>query len=305
MGNVRHEFSEINCLEFPRHVARRIPGMKCFGQSSAVEIGFDIGNKFLRIMTICFDEIVERTHYVHYKMTSANSAFQRGQDRINFIRGSFFGNKNMDRIFSRSQQRNTIAGIVGSRELADKYVNDEHFLSRGHLAARADFVFGSQQRATFYYVNAAPQWQSFNSINWESLEHSVRVLVGERNINLEVYTGTFGTATLKDANGRKNEIFLSVNRTSRSIPIPKYYYKILVNNEENSGIVFIGINNPHLTLEEIKKDYIICGDVSNMINYVSWEKDDISNGFMFACRVKEFLKIVPHVALNLIERLLV
>jgi DNA/RNA endonuclease G (NUC1) len=86
---------------------------------------------------------------------------------------------------------------LGSPELAERYVHDEHFLSRGHLAARADFIFGSQQRATFYYVNAAPQWHRFNAMNWEALEHSVRVLVGKRNINLDVYTGTFGIATLK------------------------------------------------------------------------------------------------------------
>ncbi len=78
-----------------------------------------------------------------------------------------------------------------------------------------------------------------------------------------------------------------------------------MNNEENSGIVFIGINNPHLTLQEIKKDYIICADISNLINYVTWEKDDISKGFMYACDVNEFLKIIPHINLNFIKKLLV
>lgn len=68
---------------------------------------------------------------------------------------------------------------------------------------------------------------------------------------------------------------------------------MLIDKVDSSGVVLIGVNNPHLTLDEIKKDYIICTDVSDQINYINWQKDDIRRGYSYACDVNEFLKVVP------------
>jgi hypothetical protein len=56
---------------------------------------------------------------------------------------------------------------------------------------------------------------------------------------LDVYTGTFGRLRLKDAASAKHDIYLYINGTNQ-IPAPKIYYKMLVNNADNSGIVLIG-----------------------------------------------------------------
>lgn len=56
---------------------------------------------------------------------------------------------------------------------------------------------------------------------------------------MDVYTGTFGRLRLKDAANAQHDIYLSVNGTNQ-IPAPKLYYKMLVNNADNSGIVLIG-----------------------------------------------------------------
>lgn len=68
-------------------------------------------------------------------------------------------------LYKKAHQINTVAKLLQSDELAKKYIklnDDEYFMSRGHLTAKADFIYGSQQRATFYYVNVAPQWQVIN-----------------------------------------------------------------------------------------------------------------------------------------------
>lgn len=44
------------------------------------------------------------------------------------------------------------------------------FLTRGHLAPRADFALRSHQRASFHYINAAPQWMRGNAGDWAALE---------------------------------------------------------------------------------------------------------------------------------------
>lgn len=83
--------------------------------------------------------------------------------------GSWFPGLAVNNAYTQVQQKIAIANIVG-QEQADKYVTSHQFLSRGHLAAKSDYVFATGQRATFWFINAAPQWQPFNGGNWNWLE---------------------------------------------------------------------------------------------------------------------------------------
>lgn len=47
-----------------------------------------------------------------------------GFPRPNFITGGFFGGKNVDGLYTRNTQRQTISGIVGSYDLASKYIEE-------------------------------------------------------------------------------------------------------------------------------------------------------------------------------------
>jgi hypothetical protein len=100
--------------------------------------------------------------------------------------------------------------------------------------------------------------------------------------------------SVDDSFGNHKPIHLYVNGADRRVSVPKLYYKVLINRVDSAGIVLIGVNNPHVTLEQIKKDYTVCTDVSEQIDYVNWRKDDISRGFSYACDVNEFLSAVPH-----------
>lgn len=137
-------------------------------------------------------------------------------------------------------QRQTIAETLGSKELSYELVHErgDTFLARGHLAARVDFIYGTQQRSSFWFVNAAPQWQHFNAINWAIIEDASRLLAADRRIFLDVHTGTFGVTTLRDANGNMHPIFLDNN--TQQVPVPQIYYKILIEKMTSSGIVLIG-----------------------------------------------------------------
>lgn len=128
--------------------------------------------------------------------------------------------------------------------------------------------------------------------------NALRVLAADRGITLDVYSGTFGVTQLKDTSNVGHDIYLYVNGQTRQIPVPKIYYKILLNRAANSGVVLIGVNNPYLTLDEIKKDYVVCTDVSSQINYINWQKDNIERGYSYACTVNDFVKAVPHISLS-------
>ena len=45
--------------------------------------------------------------------------------------------------------------------LIDKGRSSTRYLARGHLAPDADFIYDVQQDATYYFVNVAPQFQTF------------------------------------------------------------------------------------------------------------------------------------------------
>lgn len=82
------------------------------------------------------------------------------------------------------------------------------------------------------------------------------------------------------------------------IPVPKLYYKILVDQKTKDGIVLIGVNNPYLTMQEIRQEYIICEDVGDRITWINWRKEDIQRGYSYACDVNDFfrtVKYLPHV----------
>ena len=52
----------------------------------------------------------------------------------------------------------------------------QDWFSKGHLSPDAAFVYQREQDATYYYINTAPQFQSFNAVNWKLLEEGVQEL---------------------------------------------------------------------------------------------------------------------------------
>ncbi len=72
-------------------------------------------------------------------------------------------------LYTQVEQAKTVAMIVGSEELAAIYINvtKDHYFSRGHMAPDGDFIDAASQDATYYFMNVAPQFQSFNNGNWK------------------------------------------------------------------------------------------------------------------------------------------
>lgn len=296
-NGVLHNLNDFTCRTWPTYVARRrATTARCFNQGTIVDIGFAVQTRFLRVFTSCHDPRTEENYYTEYRFTPAADGQERNVERPSWSQGDFFPGKNVDIMHTRNNQRNTIATILGSAAVAGRFIeqpDSDVFLARGHMAAMTDFISANEQRSTFLFVNTAPQWQTFNGANWVSVEISARRLAADRNINLDVYTGTFGITQLRDVNNVNRQIFIDGPR--RQIPVPMLYYKILVNPANRSGVVLLGVNNPHLTLSEILASYVICTDVANRINYVSWQRTNLRRGYGYACEVNDFLRRVPHI----------
>lgn len=161
-----------------------------------------------------------------------------------------------------------MTNLLGSAELAEKYISltTDYFLSKGHLVAKADFFYGAQQHATFFYTNAAPQWQTFNGANWNSLENDARSLAGRLGADLTVYTGTQGLATLPNVNNVETELYLGVSGTTRFMPVPRMFWKVLYNPVTQAGIAFVGLNNPYQTAASAAQD-VLCTNICSQVNF--------------------------------------
>jgi hypothetical protein len=293
VGPYYYDFSNFACRSYPFSTARYSGGICYYGTKRLIEVGFEVESDFYKLLDVCFDDFLFTTLYVKAIIVSGIAGFQRRFQRQNFIQDIFYRGISVDSLYTRNTQRQTISRLLGSTQLGDWYIRDTsgYYLTRGHLAAKSDFVYGSQQRATFRYINVSPQWQTFNAGNWEALESSVRTYADRMRLDLVVYTGTYGVATLPNVNGIETELYLYVEvNNNKAIPVPKLFWKAVYDPKSQAGVVFVGINNPYVS--DLQGDYLICTDVCSEISWVNWNPNDITAGYSYCCEVDDFRSTV-------------
>ncbi|CAH0721640.1 unnamed protein product, partial [Brenthis ino] len=207
--------------------------------------------------------------------------------------GAHFPGVAINTVYTQVNQRNVIAGLVGNN-MVDNYITTTNFLARGHLAAKSDFVFATGQRATFYFSNAAPQWQPFNAGNWNTLEQNLRRRIGVAGYDTVIYTGTFGVTQLRDASGRFVDIYLESNNR---VPVPLYYYKVVYDASRRRGTAFVSINNPYYTLAEARGLQFCtdrCRD-NSAFSWIGWQPDNLAIGYSFCCTIPDFRSRIGHI----------
>ncbi|XP_070507852.1 uncharacterized protein [Chironomus tepperi] len=289
-------FNDFRCSGWPWWSTRNT-GVKCYSGGVLIDFGYQVDTRWINIYTSCHDLVLETTWYIKHKFTHISDGNQRSVTRPAWTQSDFFTSSNVNGLYTRNTQRATIATILEDQAAAECFVEadpSDVFLARGHIAAMTDFIFATEQRATFHFLNANPQWQTFNGYNWVSVEISSRKVASDRGIELDVYSGTYGISQLWNSEGIRKNIYL--DWPAGRIPMPQIYYKILIHQDSLSGVVLIGVNNPHLTLDDIQTHgYIICPDVSDQINYVTWIRTDLRRGYSYACEVHDFTTVVQHI----------
>lgn len=287
-------FSQFRCVMPPNYFSKR-SNRSCFEGNVIFEVGYNIQNNFYPVYESCFNEGTLNVLYSKYTQKSFNSVFETRVDRPFFIANDVYRKNPVETLFSPRGQKAAVGQLVGS--MIDTYINDKNFLSRGHLAAKTDFVFAFGQRASFHYVNCAPQWYGFNSGNWNTLEVELRNRIHSAGYDTIIYTGTYGVSSLKDHYGRSVDIYLySDENNNPVIPIPMYYYKVVYDPSLGVGTAFVGINNPHYTLDEAK-EFFFCTDVcrgNRDFSWLPWKPDNPTAGFSFCCTVPDFRRTVHH-----------
>ncbi|XP_016997013.3 uncharacterized protein [Drosophila takahashii] len=301
MGSL-YDLQDFVCTSWPTYTARRT-GRSCNGGTDLLEVGFQLSalasDDFLQTYDVCHNEETEVTRYVHHVLYPGSAQYQRSVSRPTFIPGDFYGGKDVNTLYTQVQQNITVTQILGTDASPYFNISGNVYLARGHLSAKTDFVFGAAQQASFFFVNAAPQWQTFNGGNWERIEDSVRKFVADENMTADCYTGTWGVSTLPDVDGVEKELYLDFDENNNGlIPVPKLYYRVVIDRLSRKGIVLLGVNNPHAKLEQIEREYIICEDIGDQLSWVSWTKEDLKRGYSYACTVEDFIAVVKDLPLD-------
>ncbi|XP_068619386.1 uncharacterized protein [Battus philenor] len=279
---------------------------RCFNNNVVIRVGYTVNNIFYPLYWSCFDQKKLEVLYVWYDQNPSNAIHQVNVERPSWKADKFFPGVDINKLYTINQQRLTIENYLGY-DLANKYVTNSQYLSRGHLAAKTDFIYATGQRATFYFINSAPQWQSFNNGNWNGLEQSLRTRIGDAGYNTIVYSGTYGVLQLLDEDNNLIDIYLNPHRNdTRQVPVPLYYYKVVHDRARRLGTAFIGINNPHITLNEAHR-LQFCKDQcrnNSAFNWLRWQPDVVTRGYSFCCSIQDFRRTVPHLPAFTVDGLL-
>uniref|UniRef100_A0AB38ZEK6 Venom nuclease 1 n=1 Tax=Oncocephalus sp. TaxID=2944721 RepID=A0AB38ZEK6_9HEMI len=262
---------------------------KCYkGKGTILEIGFK-SEGWHPLVTVCHDILAGHTYYSTHTLHGSilKGKVYRSTGRPGFSRGEkfLFKGYNPERTYNRNNQKTVLHRLVGESKTTE-YVDDKvKFMSRGHLAPDADFLFSSWQLLTYFYINVAPQWQSINAGNWLNVETNSRNIAKKLGADLEVTTGTHGISKLLDNEGNQQEIYLESNS---KVPVPEYYWKILRNPDDNKCMGFISTNNPHLKHPPKHK----CTDVCNKYGWPVMQKD-LVKGYVYCCEYNTMRKVIP------------
>lgn len=291
--NASAPFNLFTCPEAPIYCSRRTE-RQCYDGNRIIEVGYEIGNEFYPVYETCFNEITYNPIYSMYTQKPYNNHFQTRVQRPFFIDNNNYGSVPVCRLFSPGALRSAVTRQVGAA--ADNYFRSQN-LSRGHLAAKTDFVYAFEERATFHYVNCAPQWTGFNGGNWNTLEVDLRNHVHAAELDTVIYTGTYGVTQLSDQSDRMVDIYLYTDVNNNPvIPVPQYFYKAVYEPQTQRGIVFVGINNPYYTPQRAR-ELFFCEDVcrgDRRFSWLTWHPDNPYEGYTFCCRVPDFRRTVGH-----------
>ncbi|CAG9766898.1 unnamed protein product [Ceutorhynchus assimilis] len=278
-----YKFEQIQCKRIVKGSVRSINETCGNNEGIIHQIGYPVTKcDWVTLITLCYQPKIGNTLFSQHTLHGREIKFaSKNKYRPGFSTAGENENITASLVYKQTYQKSTFSSILGSSRLANNYINTKSYLARGHLSPDADFLLATAQFSTYYYVNAAPQWQSINNANWKSVENTVRILAVNYG-DLNIITGTFGVLSYNDVNDNLKEIYLGINNI---LPVPKYFWKVAYDIKTQKGIAFVVVNDPYV--KSVNED-VFCEDIciANGFTKKSWK--EISTGYVFCCSVSDF-----------------
>nr|CAD7432779.1 unnamed protein product [Timema monikensis] len=241
------------------------------------------------VIDICFDYVNLITLFSNHSMNHLDlNSTKDNTTKPVFQSADFYfgrlGNKDIENLYKREEQSKTLSSLLGENSV---YLpSNSTYLTKGHLTPNAD-LDSVDRNATYYYVNAVPQWNGVNNVNWNKLETKVRSYVSGQSNSIEVYTGAYGTLIFGNTSGSPVQIFLYSNDADKAIPVPKLIWKVVYDRAAKKAIAFVVSNNPFTTEAEIKTNEICSPELKECQRWLDGFVMNITNGYIYCCNVDE------------------
>ncbi|XP_076252963.1 salivary endonuclease-like isoform X1 [Rhynchophorus ferrugineus] len=288
VAGMQVQWRDISCSRVPTRLARYTEH-GCENGGREIEIGVSVQERFLRSMLICFDQSTQQALYSLVKIPHSINKRRENTPRPGWLQGTgLFAVTSVTNYYTRVNQRATINRLLGLSEESTEYIqNNNYYLARGHLTARSDTFYPSQQNQTFYLINAAPQWQVINQNNWYRVEVNTRDYAESRKVDLLQWTGVYGVLAPRNQNNQPIKLYLYDINGQKYLPVPEVFWRVVYDPVSQRGVAIIGLNDPYASSYNI-----FCNDVSSKITWVTADWTNTARGLTYACEIDDFRRTV-------------
>nr|XP_022913471.1 uncharacterized protein LOC111424224 [Onthophagus taurus] len=269
---------DVKCSDIPKPVVNKIPNTDNF------KIGFKIGTTFLTQITGIYDTANDITRHTNHFILNIINDIKIPDSRPSFIEPTF---PKCGDVYTQENQKKAITGLFTGdekKEVEGYFVKGQKYLAKGHLTPNVDYDFLYQRKATFFYINAVPQWQQINNGNWKALEGDVRDMAAQSSNFLNIYTGAVGISEFF-----QKQLFLC----NKQLPVPKFVYKVVVlPGNAPKAVAFVMSNNPY---DKTESSSFKCTDVCNSVgHFINTEhtkcNKSYEKGCLYCCQVDDVLR---------------
>lgn len=157
----------------------------------------------------------ELIHHMHFTLTQSKS-----RRFANYVAWNIDGG-NLKKL-SRSSEKFVLDPLVPAQFQVDDKLYSNNRLDRGHIARRADLLWGTEAEAkkansdSFFFTNITPQMDNFNQSGlggiWGKIEDAVFEETDVDNLKVSVFGGP---------------IFRNDDRVFRGVKLPREFFKVL------------------------------------------------------------------------------
>lgn len=267
------------------------PVIQCGSERGVLKkLGFNAaGLGFITYIEACFNPGRSSVLYTRHILPGAAIANAVLADEYQTWKSDGFENNvNPDKSYTQEAQVERLTTLLGSKEQAEKFVkNGTIFLNKGHLTPRGDGVFHTWKHATYFYMNAVPQWNVINDGNWKSVETRTRAIASQLQEDMIVIQGTRGVLSLPNTESQSVEVSLE----AAGIDVPLWLWKIVKSPSRDAGIAFVTLNNPHETKQP---ESLLCPNVCDQYGWAEKQYSDLAKGFTYCCDPNALIRMVPH-----------
>ncbi|CAK1542611.1 unnamed protein product [Leptosia nina] len=246
------DFRHLKCKE-PVRASSKNSGILCSLQTKRnklFRIGYKIRSQFLYVYELCYDLDTRTPIYTILLVHKSGVGIKPDRVEYENTKSTFI---DMQSLYECDRQKWTISKRLG---------RDFHATDSGCFEKR--------------------------QMNWEEIENRVHNKVKTLNNGIVEWTGVFQQLQLPTVFGIRVNINLS-DKHGRQMSIPKYWWKVVRNEELQAGVVIVQVNVPDISSQREAESYVLCKDICHEVPWLKnddWK--DFRKGYVFCCSINDF-----------------